>query len=166
MKTSKAKSDPLPLRPAAEADIKPLAQLWYDGWHLGHASFAPAELIQLRTRDSFETRIRDSLPNCHVSGPIGAPIAFARIIDDDLDQFYVDPSATGQGLGRRLMASAEAHFRKTGMTRPHLFCAYGNARAESFYTAMGWENCGIKTESFETSAGPYTVKVMRFEKSL
>ena len=150
----------------AEEDVKPLAKLWFDGWTLGHADYAPPELTKLRTLASFEQRIRESITNCLTSGPIGSPEAFLRIIGDDLDQFYVDPATTGQGLGRRLMAAAEAIFQARNIARPHLFCAKGNDQASGFYTAMGWENCGVAREAFETSEGPFEIEVIRFEKSL
>lgn len=162
----KAKSDPLPLRPVTEKDIKPLAALWLNGWRLGHADYAPEELIRLRTIDSFEDRIRERLANCLVSGPIGAPNGFLRIIDDDIDQFYVDPNAVGQGLGRRLMAAAEQYLLEQGITAAHLYCAEQNDRAAGFYEAMGWINTGVQNVAFETSAGPYEVPVIRFEKTL
>lgn len=166
IKTLKAKSDPLALRAVQAHDIAPLTKLWHDGWQLGHADYAPTDLTALRTLQSFEDRIRDSIENCYISGPIGAPNAFARIIDDDLDQFYVDPSAVGQGLGKRLMVAVEAHFVAKDILNPHLYCAEQNDRAVGFYTAMGWVHCGVSDVAFETSAGPYKVPVIRFEKKL
>lgn len=162
----KAKSDPLILRAVETTDIAPLARLWFDGWQLGHAAYAPAKLTALRTLESFETRIRDSIPNCHVTGPIGAPNGFARIFQDDLDQFYVAPTTIGQGLGTRLMRAVEDHFRTQGITTPHLFCAEKNDRAAGFYAKMGWIAKGVTNEEFETSAGPFSVPVIRFEKTL
>jgi len=89
-----------------------------------------------------------------------------RIFEDDLDQFYVNPQAIGEGLGKRLMLVVEDHFRTQSITTPHLFCAERNDRAAGFYAKMGWIAKGVTTEEFETSAGPFNVPVIRFEKTL
>ena len=99
-------------------------------------------------------------------GPIGQPQGFIRIIGDELEQFYVEPNAIGQGLGRRLMDASEAELAKRGILRPYLICSTGNTRAAGFYVQMGWDNKGVNWVDVETSDGPFSVEVIRFEKSL
>ncbi len=154
------------LRLAQSEDIAPLADLWFRGWRLGHLDIAPPELAALRTKLSFENRIRESLSQCYVSGPVGAPRTFIRIIGTELDQFYIDPDLVGSGLGKRLMLAAESLMKEQGVFHPHLICAEGNDTAAGFYKSMGW-TCGEPIqEDVETTDGPYTVRVFRFEKTL
>jgi len=154
------------LHQLSEADIKPAAKLWYEGWQLGHADYAPAALTKLRTLENYEDRILSNKAACFVSGHNGSPTGFIRIIDDELDQFYVDPNSVGQGLGRKLMQAAEAKLIDLKITKPHLFCAEQNHRAAGFYEAMGWTHKGVSLEPFETSASPFVLPVIRFEKDL
>lgn len=165
-RTLKAKSDPIELRAALESDVKALADLWHRGWILGHTKNVPRALTQLRTLASFEQRLRDQIDKTLTSGPIGKPQTFIRIIGDELEQFYVEPNSVGQGLGRRLMHAAELELVQRGILNPHLICSSGNDRAAGFYTAMGWRNAGVIWEDVETSQGPFSVEVIRFERTL
>jgi GNAT superfamily N-acetyltransferase len=54
----------------------------------------------------------------------------------------VEPARQGQGLGRRLVAAAEAHARAAGCR--HMDLQIVNVRDElvRFYTALGYAECG------------------------
>lgn len=72
-----------------------------------------------------------------IDGPDG-PAAFAALeVEGDvahLDKAFVDPSAMGQGLGRRLMDWACDRARAAGATQMMIA---SDPYAEAFYAAMG-----------------------------
>jgi GNAT superfamily N-acetyltransferase len=166
MRTTDASAPALPLRPLAEADLAPAAALWYQGWRDAHLALLPAELIRLRTPESFADRLLAAREHCRVVGLVGGPTGFVRIEGDELDQFYVLASARGTGLAYGLMAATEALMRESGTTRAWLACAIGNDRAARFYARCGWANTGVRSFDAETSAGPFAHDVWRFEKNL
>jgi ribosomal protein S18 acetylase RimI-like enzyme len=53
-------------------------------------------------------------------------------------QLMVDPSAQGQGLGRRLARAVLAHARRSGAARVTLLVAASNARAVDLYESLGF----------------------------
>lgn len=156
----------LTLQPLDPNDIPALADLWFRGWKLGHLDRVPAELAAVRTLDSFEKRIRESIPDCYVSKDSDSLTGFVRIKGAEIDQFYLEPTLVGSDLGRPLMQAAEALMLSKGITRPHLICAADNDRAAGFYAALGWENMGLQNADLEATGAPFTLQVIRFEKSL
>lgn len=156
----------LMVRPAEAADLEPLARLWRQGWRDAHLAILPADLVALRTPESFRDRMAAALPRVRVLGPVGAPLGFHLIKDDELNQFYLDGAARGTGAATVLMADAEARLLEAGIATPWLACAIGNARAARFYEKTGWTRAGVETVPTETSAGPYPLEVWRYEKQL
>ena len=45
------------LRPATDADVEAVADLWHRGWHDGHAGHVPEGLTAARTRAAFGARV-------------------------------------------------------------------------------------------------------------
>jgi GNAT superfamily N-acetyltransferase/uncharacterized protein YndB with AHSA1/START domain len=64
----------------------------------------------------------------------GAPIAVLVLADDWVDQLYVDPSRTGQGLGSRLLDLAKSR-RPDGL---QLWTFAANLGAQRFYARHGF----------------------------
>ena len=54
----------------------------------------------------------------------------------------VDPEAAGQGLGRALMATAEAECRRHGLPELHLTTHAAMTDTIAFYTRLGWVEAG------------------------
>lgn len=156
----------LATRAAEPEDLDPLAQLWRQGWLDAHHAIVPEALIALRTPESFAERMAAALPHVRTLGPVGAPLGFHLIKGDELNQFYVAAEARGSGTAAILMADAEARFREAGVASPWLACAIGNARAARFYEKSGWTMAREETVPSETSAGPFPLKVWRYEKRL
>lgn len=154
------------VRPADAGEIDHLAQLWHDAWHGSHASLAPAELVRLRTLSSFRDRLAAMLPSISVAGPVGAPLGFCAIRDDELYQLFVASQAHGAGVAAALITDAEARLAARGVELAWLACAVGNMRAARFYEKSGWRNAGTFVMLSETSNGPFPVDQWRFEKRL
>ena len=153
-------------RPAEAADVPSLARLWYDGWQDAHADILPAELKRIRTLDSFAGRLRHHLAHVRTAGPIGAPLGFHLVEDDELNQFYVSAEARGTGLAQALIADAEDVIRTHGVQTAWLACAIGNARAARFYEKCGWRLIGERTIRLGTPTGDFPLAIWRYEKSL
>ena len=154
------------IRPANEAEIDALAQLWYDGWQDAHAHLLPVELTRLRTRQSFAHRLQAALGRVRVAGPAGEPAGFSIVKPDELYQLYVSAQHRGAGMAAALLADAEATLATEGTAVAWLACAIGNHRAASFYEKHGWQRAGVMSSLVETSNGPFPLEVWRFEKRL
>ena len=57
----------------------------------------------------------------------------------EIDEFFVLPSARGQGIGEELLRLAEAEFVRRGCTNVALQLGRGNDRARTFYRAQGYK---------------------------
>ena len=56
----------------------------------------------------------------------------------ELDQFYCDPAAWGEGVGRKLMAAAIETLRESGFTDATLWTSKDNHRPRRIYEVAGW----------------------------
>jgi GNAT superfamily N-acetyltransferase len=154
----------LATRAAEPEELEPLAKLWRQGWLDAHEAIVPDALIALRTPQSFAERMAAALPRVRALGPVGAPLGFHLIKDDELNQFYLASAARGTGAAGVLMADAEIRLAEAGVTTAWLACAIGNARAARFYEKSGWALAGETVVPTETPAGPFPLKVWRYEK--
>ena len=101
------------VRAAEEGEIDHLAKIWYDGWHEAHAQIVPAELIRLRSLESFRDRLQAAFPDVRVVGPCGEPVGFCIIKGNELYQLFVSARSRGSGVAAALIADAETRFLKT-----------------------------------------------------
>ena len=154
------------VRNAKESELEQLARIWYDAWQDAHAEILPVELARLRTLQSFEDRLREALPHVRTAGPVGAPVAFCLIKNDQLYQLYVTAAARGTGIAAALLADAEEQLAMNGFDTAWLSCAIGNERAARFYEKCGWQRKGVVTDILQTTAGEFPLEVWRYEKSL
>jgi GNAT superfamily N-acetyltransferase len=154
------------VRDPTEAEIGPLAQLWYAGWQDAHERLVPAELARMRTLQSFQGRLAAALHRVRVAGPVDAPLGFCMIKDDELNQLYVSSEARGSGIAARLLADAEARISAGGSRTAWLACAIGNHRAARFYEKQAWVRAAAVTVDLETESGTYPLEVWRYEKLL
>jgi GNAT superfamily N-acetyltransferase len=152
------------VRQATEADIEPLAQLWHEGWHDAHAAFSPAEILKVRTIESFAERLAAAPSDTFVLGSPDSPIGFFMLRSGELKSFYVARSARCSGAATTLLAAAEAEFARRGIARPWLACGIENLRAARFYEKWGWRNVGVQVNRVTTTGGMIAVQVWRFEK--
>ena len=154
------------VRSATEADVEPLARLWYDGWRDAHAEILPAELGRLRTLDSLRDRLPAMLPSVRTIGAAGAPAGFHFVRDRELNQLYVAREARGAGVAAALIEDAEARLRDAGVEIAWLACAIGNDRAARFYEKRGWRQVGNVIEHVPIPDGTLALEVWRYEKRL
>jgi GNAT superfamily N-acetyltransferase len=154
------------IRSADEAEITPLAKLWYDGWQDAHARIVPAQLVRLRTLESFAQRLHAAMARIRVAGPMGEPAGLCIVKDDELYQLFVSAQERGSGIATALIADAEAILAAKGVETAWLTCVIGNERAARFYAKHGWQRVGVVTSQLETSEGLFPMDVWRYEKRL
>jgi ribosomal protein S18 acetylase RimI-like enzyme len=163
---SQCRGDRMDVRNAEDVDIDHLAKVWNDGWHDAHAHLVPPALTQLRTLESFRSRLQAALPNIRVVGASGAPLGFCIVKDDELYQLFVSAEARGSGVAVALIADAEARLAERGVETAWLSCAIGNDRAARFYEKRGWHLTGTMHAQLQTTNGPFPLNVWRYEKTL
>ena len=154
------------VRAAVKPEIEHLARIWHDGWHDAHRHIVPAELVSLRTVESFAERLQAALAELRVAGPFGDAAGLCIIRDDELYQLYVAAQARGTGVAAALMADGEARLSQHGVETAWLACAIGNERAVRFYEKCGWNRAGLVLLNVETSRGTFPLQVWRYEKLL
>ena len=154
------------VRNAEETELDHLAKLWLASWRDAHADLVPAELVRLRTLDSFRDRLAAAIQDVRVVGPVGEPLGFCVVKGDELYQLFVAAEARGTGVAAALIADAEALLAAKGVRTGWLACAIGNDRAAKFYEKCGWHRAGKMINEAETSEGVFPLEVWRYEKTL
>ena len=154
------------IRNAQAEEIDALARIWYQGWLDAHAEIVPEELKRVRTLESFGPRLDDHLSATRVIGPLGAPLGFSMLKDDELYQLYVSADARGSGVAAALINDAETQLAQSGYQTAWLACAIGNDRAARFYEKCGWQRVRNMINHLETTAGPFDLETWRYEKHL
>jgi len=99
-------------------------------------------------------------------GPVGAPLGFSIVKENELYQLFVASAARGTGVAGALIGEAEARVAARGAGTIWLTCAIGNQRAARFYEKRGWQRAGTVRDVLETPEGPFPLEVWRYEKVL
>jgi ribosomal protein S18 acetylase RimI-like enzyme len=73
----------------------------------------------------------------------------ATVVGAELVRLYVQPGWQRHGVGRRLIQVAERAAASSGLATIWLTAWEGNKRARRFYTALGYEEVGTTTYSFQ-----------------
>ncbi len=153
------------VRRADPAEIELLTRLWRDAWNDAHAAIVPEELRRIRTLESFRERMAAAISSVRVVGPVGRPLGFCIVNDDELDQLFVAAEARGTGVAKALVADAEARIAASGHDVAWLTCAIGNDRAARFYEKCGWRRSGtIVVEIAKPDGGSLSHEEWRYEK--
>lgn len=154
------------LNPAASEHVAQIAEIWHAGWHEAHGQIVPAELVTLRTMESFLERSEENLSGTWIAVSDATVLGFCMVREDELYQMYVSPAARGGGVAKTLIGDAEKRILGNGYQIAWLACAKGNSRAMRFYEKSGWNMAGNEVVGLDTSQGAFPLDVLRYEKKL
>ena len=78
------------------------------------------------------------------------PLAFRKPRDGYLGLMLLDPEFRGRGLGKTLLAEAEARARERGAGRLYLGVLQANPRGRAFWQRQGFAATGVSRADPET----------------
>jgi GNAT superfamily N-acetyltransferase len=133
-----------PVRPLLPSDHAAVAALWHSAWNDAHVALFPHEIVAMRTPETFVHRLRALAEDSFVAIDRNIPIAFGAVVDDEIDQFYVERSWRGTGLAKLFLDVLERHLTGRGVRLARIQCARGNDRAQAFYARQGWRDAGVR----------------------
>lgn len=157
---------PVHLRPAVPADALCLgvlaAQVFLDTYAVAGVRPALArEVLACCSPAAYEALLADGSVAILVAERDAHLVGFAQLAREavhplapglrgaELRRLYVQERFTGGGLGRRLLAAAEATAAASGAQALWLTAWVGNARALAFYPRCGYRDAGATTYEFE-----------------
>lgn len=148
-------------------DARSVATIWHLGWRDGHLGHVPDELLAIRTEASFNERAPGRVADTTVA-VIGERVAgFIMVVDDEVEQVYVDGDCRGMGVADALLAEAERQVGQNGDAVAWLAVVAGNARARRFYERQGWSDAGLFDYGAAGSGtGTVSVPSHRYEQRL
>lgn len=159
------------IRPAADGDVTGIRTVAERAWRAAHEPIVGADVVEsflaeYYGEDAFRDRIdRDDVVLAVAVDESVVGYVFAPRDDEDpatvhLSHLYVAPDRWGEGVGRRLLARAEARAHDLGGEEMHLAVMADNDRAVGFYEAAGYRRTGsFYDERAETRS-------YRYEKTL
>lgn len=154
------------LRPARPDETATVARIWAEGWPDGHLGNVPEALVAIRTRESFDSRTAERLSATTVADVDGTVAGFVMVIEDEIEQLYVDAAHRGSGIAGDLLSEGERQIAEAGHGKAWLAVAPGNARAVRFYERSGWTDEGVFSYQAEGPDGPVPVPCHRYVKPL
>jgi len=158
-------AEPL-IRPGTPDDAAAVARIWAAGWRDGHLGHVPEALVRARTSESFRVRAAERVDDTAVAVVAGEVAGFVMVVDDEVDQVYVDAAHRGSGLADLLLRAAERLVAAGGHPRAWLAVATGNARARRFYQRQGWTDDGAFEHAAPVGDGSIAVACHRFVKDV
>lgn len=162
------------LRRAVAGDAASMAAVMVAAWRHGYPGIVADDVIEAQTVERWEPVLAASIPaNADVGADAGAVVAvddadrvlgFAGLTPDPddttagcLTSLYVDPAASGHGIGRRLVERAVAQFADAGRQTVTLWVFRDNARARQLY-----ERCGFRPDGTELVDPRWGVPQVRY----
>jgi ribosomal protein S18 acetylase RimI-like enzyme len=136
------------LRFATPGDAAAIARIWHAGWQDAHLGNVPDALLTARTPESFVERAEDRAANSDaeaktvVADVDGTVAGFIMVLDDEVEQVYVDAAFRGGAVAPALLAEAERLVAAGGHPTAWLAVVAGNARARRYYERHGWADDG------------------------
>lgn len=131
------------VRPASVEDAAAVAAVHVRAWQVAYAHVFPAAALAALDLPARAQRWRGILAAGTPVLVAGEPVAgFAALDPGELRALYVDPERWGGGLGRALLAAAEAALRGGGHAEATLWVLDANPRARRFYEVAGWRADG------------------------
>lgn len=154
------------VRSATAADAADVAEIWHRGWKDGHVGHVPADLVAVRTEESFRSRAGERVGDTVVAEVEDRVAGFFMLADDELEQLYVDCAYRGHGIAPLLIEAAAEAVAAAGHQRIWLAVAAGNQRARRFYAKVGWTDEGPFVYHAAGPTGPVPVPCHRFSRAL
>jgi ribosomal protein S18 acetylase RimI-like enzyme len=154
------------VRGAFGVDAAVIASIWGSGWREVHLGHVPDALTQARTVETFVSRAQENIPRTLVAAAEGQVVGFVVIVDDEIEQLYVDAAKRSGGVADALLSAAEARIADAGFPRAWLAVVADNARARRFYERCGWIDEGSFRYAAATQDGPVDVPCRRYAKQL
>jgi GNAT superfamily N-acetyltransferase len=140
------------IRPADDADMTAVAEVWHEGWHDAHPGHVPDGLTEVRTLAAFHERAPLRVADTTVAvSDDGSLLGFVMVVGDEVEQVYVSPAGPGTGVASTLLAEAERQVAAAGHREAWLAVVTGNGRARRFYEKCGWHDGGDLP--YEVTAG-------------
>src|SRR5690606_41871501 len=121
------------------------------------AGRVPEQLYRHRTAASYPRRVQQRLSTTWVLEVDGGVRGFVVVVDDEVEQVYVDAPARGTGGAGLLLAHAESEVAAAGHTRAWLAVVAGNARASACYERCGCVGARPGASPAVTAAAPVGV---------
>ncbi|MDR7253913.1 putative acetyltransferase [Nocardioides sp. BE266] len=155
------------IRPAGDADMAAVADLWHEGWHDAHAGHVPDGLTAARTLAAFHERTPRRVADTAVAvAEDGELLGFVMVVGDEVEQVFVGRAARGTGLAPLLLAEAERRVAAGGHVSAWLAVVTGNARARAFYEKQGWTDSGDLPYEVTAAGQKWTSPCRRYVKSV
>jgi putative acetyltransferase len=155
------------IRPAVDADMPAVADLWHEGWHSGHAGHVPEGLTALRTLAAFHERTPARVADTTVAvTEAGELVGFVMVVGDEVEQVFVGPAGRGSGVAGVLLAEAKRQVAAGGYDVAWLAVVAGNARARRFYEKCGWADGGDLPYEVTAGGQTWTSPCRRYTKAV
>jgi GNAT superfamily N-acetyltransferase len=129
--------DVVTVRAARSDDAPAIAAIWRTGWRDGHLGHVPDELVAARTAESFDQRAVQRIGDASVAVVDGSVAGFVMVVDDEVEQVYVDSRHRGTVVAPALLLEAERLVAGHGHEKAWLAVVAGNERARRFYGRNG-----------------------------
>jgi ribosomal protein S18 acetylase RimI-like enzyme len=127
------------IRPAAEEDIDRIASVFLRCWTDSYRDVVQPDEIAAwtaeRATNVWSDHVRSGRTAVLVADDDGKVLGVARHHDGVLDSLYVDPDASGRGIGRALV---HAVLEREGARDVQLWVFESNAAARAFYGRIGF----------------------------
>lgn len=143
-----------------------MAEIWRRGWHDGHHGNVPAELVDVRTDESFAIRSADRVADTTVATVDDVVAGFVMVVGDEVEQVYVAAEHRGTTVAEALLTAAEEIVAAAGHDEAWLAVVAGNARARRFYERRGWIDGGPFDYAARAAGRPINVPCRRYVKQL
>ncbi|MGK5678654.1 N-acetyltransferase family protein [Actinoplanes sp. URMC 104] len=147
------------IRPFADADARPVAEIHVRTWQVGYAGIVPGDYLAGLDVDEFVARRRTRpLPEgaqtlvAEEDGRVVGFVSFGPYRREDgpdpgmgeLYAIYLHPDHWGRGTGRRLIDAARGGLAAAGFPDMRLWVLTGNTRARRFYERAGLAPDGVE----------------------
>jgi len=139
------------IEPATQADVPALARVFVRCWRDAYRGVVADEIVDALDAAGEERRWGALIAEHRVivARDDGVVIGMVRIVADADDptrghvfSLYVDPHASGAGVGRALLGRACDELASGGFASATLWVFAANERARHFYEAAGWSETG------------------------